>query len=347
MSNTTKGSKQAAGDRRLFASEPWEQCRKDLLRSLGNRSGSKASPYQYDRILRRFFGRDPKRTPDTYSRQEVEAFIHAPTQGVRASGTPPKAETYNCRLKCLKSFYKYAASYAIPFRGSIRPLLRSIDPTHGILFAKPAKSPRTLSDAEVEAIFAVIPRDTVAGLRDRALLLSYFWTGRRRAEIARLLWRDLELDCKFDDGHDGVRYHWLGKGKGQQVDSAELPEPAWTAIRVYLEASGRWKHMQPNDPLFVSLAYNARPKPLNPNSINAMFRRYLRAAGIDNDNGRLGIHSWRHNAAFIRYKEDKDLVKLQHFLRHSDPKDTLRYIEEWERQPDTTAARLYQKYGHL
>lgn len=333
---------------RLFVNAQWQQCFEDFLRSLGNKSGSRETPYLYERALRRFFS-NPHRSPDTYTRAEVEAYLHAPTTGHRGTGEPPKPDTYNARLTRIRSFYTYATTYSVPFRGKLRPLMRGVSPTSGIDLAQTApQTNRTLTLDMIERIFAVVPKNTVKGLRDRALFLGYFWTGRRRAEIISMRWQDIEQQVRFDDGHVGTLYHWRGKGRSRMEDRAELPVPAWEAICTYLKAAGRWEHMQASDPVFVRVHDHAgTQKPLNPDSINRVFREYLDKAGIDNDHGRISLHSWRHSAAFVRYQEKQDPALLQKFLRHKNVSTTIRYIEEWTRQPDTSATVLTAKYGHL
>jgi hypothetical protein len=53
-----------------------------------------------------------------------------------------------------------------------------------------AAVPRGYSAAEVRRLLAVLP-DTVPGRRDRALLLTFVLTGRRRAEVLSLTAGDL------------------------------------------------------------------------------------------------------------------------------------------------------------
>jgi hypothetical protein len=81
---------------------------------------------------------------------------------------------------------------------------------------------------------------TVKGLRDRAIFLLYFWTARRREEIARLHWGDIEqatIVDEFGGRKQGWRYRFYGKVKGGQQDMAELPMPAKIAIDRYLRAA--------------------------------------------------------------------------------------------------------------
>jgi len=90
--------------------------------------------------------------------------------------------------------------------------------------------PRGLSAADVRRLLAVVP-DTVRGRRDRAILLVFLRTGRRRAEVFGLRAGDITVE----DGTAFYRY----RGKGGKTGRRELPRPAYEAIRTALTDAGR------------------------------------------------------------------------------------------------------------
>ncbi len=240
---------------------PWERCLANFLRQLYDRSRSEKSVHDYRRTLLTFFsssahGGSPKH-PEDYTREDVEDFLHQPSTSSRNRGAAPSTATMNQRLAILSSFYKFAATFTIPGPGGRpQPLLQSSSPTLGLRHKRPDRSYRAFSDDELDRFFDVIPTDTVKGLRDRAIFLLYFWTARRREEIARLRWGDIEQSVIIDDRggtRRGWRYHFYGKGTGGQEDIAELPAPAKEAIDRYLIAARRMNHMRPGDPLFVAI----------------------------------------------------------------------------------------------
>lgn len=349
-------NKGAPWEKRLFQNEQWELYRLSFLRRLAGLSGSSKSPFNYNQTLVRFFGPTPKRTPDSYCQEELEEFLARPSYGNRNRGQPIAPATYNLYLSHIASFYQRAERYTIPGRkrrdgkpGKMHYLFTGISPAANIDPVDVGdQGHRTFTDEEVARFFAVIPRNTIKGLRDRALFLTYFWTGRRLSEIAALTWGDLDLNWLFDDGHVGVRYHFKGKGRSRIDDVEELPQGAWEAIKEFLTASGLRETIQPHEPLFSSMSRtqsHRQRKPLVSESIEVRQHAYMALAGFDEVG--VAVHIWRHTAAFIRYREDKDLLKLQKFLRHSDPKTTLKYVEEWTRQADTTARKLYGRYASL
>jgi len=324
---------------RIFKSKVWQQCYEDFLHAAENRSGSKRTPEHYHSVLKHFFC-DPARTPESYSRPEVEAFLQQPL----ASGHWRVSEhispsTYNLRLCALRSFYNYAAQYDVPYRNTHRPLLHTPSPVRSLHYLDANTSvPREISAQDFRAIIAAIPRDTVRGLRDRAIILCYFWTARRRNELASLRWGNLEE-------YYGVCYYtFVRKGKARQVDRAELPAPAWAAIKEYLVADGRWDTMQPDDAIFVDHSHvSRRDQAISGPRINRILKFYAKQVGMD-----VHLHDLRHMAAQERYEQNgHDILKIQELLRHENLNTTWIYLRRTRRKRDTDAEKLIGQFGDL
>jgi integrase len=326
------------------AESPWGRCLASYLRHVEDHSGSRHSREVYEGTLTRFFATIPPKLPECYTREDVEAFLHHAWHD-----TEPTAGTINSRLSVLSSFYTYAAAYtyASPDNGQPVRVLRTIAPTAGMTRLKPDIHYRALSTEELKRFFAAIPRDTVIGLRDYALMLCYFWTARRRQEILSLRWGDLEESMIIDKDGTPRRawlYRWYGKGHSRQQDTAELPQPACEAIMTYLKAAGRIEEMQPGDPIFV--AYQRRQdRPLAPSSIQTLIKRYATSAGLDP--ARISCHSFRHTAARERYAVTHDILDVQRTLRHSSLDMTYRYVSQLTGSADTTAKLLESRFSGL
>jgi integrase len=131
-------------------------------------------------------------------------------------------------------YYYVNATFTVPGPdGHQQVLLQTPNPTLALRHGRPDRTYLVLSDEEFDRFFAVIPTDTVKGLLDRAIFLLYFCTARRREDIARLRWGDIEQGVIVDEGgrrRQGWRYRFRGKGKRGEEDIAELPEPAKIAI---------------------------------------------------------------------------------------------------------------------
>ena len=203
-------------------------------------------------MLWRFFA---ETTPDRVTPADVLAYAH----GIGLSGRPPSAVTIGARIACLSSYYRFL----------IRMGLVASNPCD--LVERPRQSPSTArgySADEVRRLLAVVP-DTVPGRRDRAILLTFILTGRRRTEVMDLKARDIEVE-------DGTVFYAY-RGKGGKRGRRELPRPAWEAIRRTLADAGKeLATMAPDESLWQA---GAGPKGVSGATFYGRFRRYLVAAG--------------------------------------------------------------------
>jgi site-specific recombinase XerD len=344
---------------------PWERCFAQFLRQLYDRSRSEKSVRDYRRTLIAFFsssaqGGSPKH-PEDYTREDVEDFLHRPSSSSRNKGQPPSVATMNQRLAILSSFYAFASTFTITgLDGRPQVLLQRPTPTLGLHHKRPDRTYRAFSEDELDRFFSVIPTDTVKGLRDRAIFLLYFWTARRREEIARLRWGDIEQATIADERggrRQGWRYRFYGKGKRGQQDVAELPLPAKVAIDRYLTAARRINKMRPEAPLFVAIGpeqgggkrgVTLPPDDLTPLTSHAIayaLKQYASLAGIDAE--RLSIHSWRHTSAQQRYEAGEDVRSLQRLLRHSNIATTDIYVRGLVGTADPGASLLEERFARL
>lgn len=327
----------------------WQRCTEAFLRRTYDRSGSQSSLERYSRVLARFFA--DGRNPDEYSQSEVEAFVTQVSGSTRNRGQPVSVSTKNQRLAILASFYKFASTFTVEQDGMLAYLLQRPAPTVGLSYGKPERHYRAFSYDEMEKFFSVIPGDTIQGLRDRAVFLLYFWTARRRSEIARLTWGDLEQTVFLEDGKQriGWIYRFYGKGHSTQQDSAEMPGEAMLALLRYLEASGRLETMTPDSPLFLSLPprhggnWRNVGKALSGHAMNEALKYYARQAGLDAS--RLSIHSWRHTAARERHAAGSDVLEIMRLLRHSSLRMTQEYLQVLSGEANSGARLLRERFG--
>ncbi len=326
----------------------WRQCTEAFLRKTFDRSSSHSTHDRYQRALARFFS--DGRNPDQYSSADVEKFIAQPSYGTRIPGQSVSVSTKNQRLAILASFYKFASTFTVEVDGQPKAILQRLPPTAGFTYGKPERHYRAFSYDEMERFFAVIP-DTIQGLRDRAVFLLYFWTARRREEIARLRWDDLEQTIFLEDGkpRTGWLYRFYGKGTSTQQDSAEMPEAAMLALLRYLDQSGRLNNMMPDSPLFLSLPprhggnFRNVGKALSGHAMNEQLKYYARQAGLDAS--RLSIHSWRHTAAQQRYASGQKLVEIMYLLRHASLRMTQEYLQVLSGEANSGAKLLQARFS--
>ncbi len=189
--------------------DQWDQALYAFLAEKERRSGSRRTVESYSRMLQHFFGGVAK-TPERVTSPEVFGWAH----GVGLSGREPSSITIGARLACLSSFYRFL----------IRMGLLQSNPCEAIERPKTvAGQPRGLSADDIKRLLAVIP-DTPTGLRDRAIILTLTFTGRRRAEVMNLKAKDIV--------RDGSQVFYTYRGKGGKTGKRELPMPAYEAIVV-------------------------------------------------------------------------------------------------------------------
>jgi integrase/recombinase XerC len=252
------------------------------------------------------FFADLGKTPDRVKPADVLAWVH----GIGKSGRTPSATTVGARIACLSSFYRFL----------IRMGLVVSNPCDAVERPRAVQSvARGYGADEVRKLLAVVP-DTVAGRRDRAILLTLVLTGRRRAEVIGLRAGDLSPE--------GETTFYAYRGKGGKTGRRELPRPAFEAVVATLADAGKelaW--MAPTESLWQA---GARPQGVTSGTFYARFRRYLRLAGM----APTGIHVLRHTAAKLRRDAGESIEDVSAFLDHSSLAVTTVYLRRLEGQED-------------
>lgn len=338
----------------LTPSSDWGKCMVDFLNQIYRKSSSPHSQDHYRAGMEAFFSIFPRKLPHEYTKGEVIAWITSPSTANGREGRPVKPQTFSNRLIILTGLYKYAQSYGVMGEdGHQYPLMMYLPPTAGIQHPKrPDAGNKALSEEELTAFFKQIPRDTLLGKRDFALMSMYFWCARRRSEIMNLQWRDIEQSLIVDGGQSRMAmiYHFRGKGRKMVDDVYELPPVAATALFAYLEESGLMKSIQPDDYLFTCVpgyigkrGYDPK-RPLSPQSIQEVVKRYASAASI---NRPIGTHAFRHTSARAAYAAGASVREVQQKLRHRSIATTSLYLETLISVSDPTIGRLQAKYSTL
>ena len=166
-----------------------------------------------------------------------------------------------------------------------------------------------LTLSEVEALLSSVDLTTPAGLRDRAILETFYSTGMRRSELIKL-----QLD---DVNHEG-RLVTIRQGKGRKDRVVPIGQRAMQWLEKYL-ADGRPALLaEATTTLFLSTLGN----PLHPNNLTALVRSYLTASGITK---RGSCHMLRHTTATLMLEGGADLRSLQTLLGHQQLNTTQIY----------------------
>jgi site-specific recombinase XerD len=155
-------------------------------------------------------------------------------------------------------------------------------------------------------------------LRDRALLLTLYGTGLRRAEVAGLNRADVE---------DGWADRALVLGKGNKERVVFFDPDSLEAIRTYLAArADRYA------PLFLRHDRGrGRPRAggesyrLSTQSIYEIVKRYAAKVGVV-----ASPHAFRHQKASVLLNAGAQLAEVQDLLGHASPDTTKRIYAHYE-----------------
>ncbi len=319
----------------------WKACLQSYLQACydHSQSGHTVDAYVCELALALGGGK----LPDTLSRADCETLIHRPLVRGPRRGSAPSIATLNRRIAVLNSFFTYTAGY----QHNGTPLFDKASPVAGVRYGKPAVNYKYMQESEVRQFFSVIDRATPAGSRDYAIFLLFLTSARRSAELARLVWSDIE-EATFEHGRRGQVFRFTGKGRGMILDSQEIAPEAYDAIIAYLNISGRLESMESDSPLFLGIGPGHGGlaidpwKPMSELSISQAMKRYLAAAGLPE---KYSLHSWRHSSARFRVESGEDIRSVSRTLRHASLATTDRYIALLTTSADDFGGKLAQRFA--
>ena len=215
-----------------------------------------------------------------------------------------KATSANRRLTVLKRYFRWA----------LRESRIAADPTLKLQSAKQTlRVPKTLTEAQVEALLAAPDTSNALGIRDRTMLELMYASGLRVSELVDLKVFNVSLN-------DNV-LRVLGKGSKERL--VPYGEMAAQWLRQYL-ASARQELLAGKQTQDLSVTVRG------PNAGSAMSRvmfwmvvkKYALAAGI---RSALSPHTLRHAFATHLLNHGADLRAVQLLLGHVDISTTTIY----------------------
>ncbi len=211
-----------------------------------------------------------------------------------------KATSANRRLTVFKRYFRWA----------LRERLITEDPTLRLQSARqPLRVPKSLTEAQVEALLAAPEDDTPLGLRDRAMLELMYASGLRVSELVTLKVFEMSLN-------DGV-LRVMGKGSKERLVPFGQVASDW--IERYLaQARGAILAGQQSEDLFVT----ARGHGMTRAMFWVIVKKHARAAGIT---APLSPHTLRHAFATHLLNHGADLRAVQMLLGHADISTTTIY----------------------
>ena len=230
---------------------------------------------------------------DSSSEADINGYFSA-----RHSET--KSTTANRRLTVLRRYFRWA----------LRERLITADPTLRLSAAKqPLRVPKTLTEAQVEALLATPDEEAPLGLRDRAMLELIYASGLRVSELVSLKTFHLGMS-------EGV-LRIMGKGGKERLVPFGMVARDW--LNRYL-AHSRPAILagQQSEDLFVT----SRGCGMTRVMFWMLVKKYARVADIQVP---LSPHTLRHAFATHLLNHGADLRAVQMLLGHADISTTTIY----------------------
>jgi len=253
------------------------------------------SAYRRDlEAFERWLAKHKGRTLPSADEADIQAWFAAMHANSRAS-------TANRRLAALRRYYLWAR----------RQGLVEHDPCLKLQASKqPPRFPKTLSEAQVEALLQAPDTSTTLGLRDRAMLETLYATGLRVSELVNLSVLDVNLA-------DGVARVTMGKGGKDRLVPMGAEAQHWVE-RYLREGRTALLGQRRSDALFVT----GRGGPMTRQAFWQLVRKHALKAGI---HAPLSPHVLRHAFATHLLNHGADLRVVQMLLGHADISTTQIY----------------------
>src|SRR5258708_3909215 len=227
----------------------------------------------------------------------------------RRPGEDVSPSTYNQRLAILSSFYTFVQEvYKLDVPNPIESVKKR--PVQAYAQALPI-DPET-----VEQGLTSVNRDTLAGLRDYAVLAVALYTGRRAHELVGLRWRDVQMTGR-KDARITLTFHC--KGGKIMHDKLDVETSAVLLEYLYAQYGKNLLRLAPDAPLWVSYSRANAGQ-----SISAKTLSNICAAHVQTSK----VHALRHTFAVGMVRSGAPITDLAGRLGHTDIKITQVYTKE-------------------
>jgi integrase/recombinase XerD len=215
-----------------------------------------------------------------------------------------RATTANRRLTVFKRYFRWA----------LRERLITVDPTLRLQAARqPMRVPKTLSEAQVEALLNAPDTATPLGQRDRAMLELMYASGLRVSELVTLK--------TFHVGHNEHVLRITGKGNKERLVPFGMLAGQW--LQTWL-TQGRRELLagRQSEDLFITARGSKAGEAMSRVMFWNLVKKYALQAGITTP---LSPHTLRHAFATHLLNHGADLRAVQMLLGHADISTTTIY----------------------
>lgn len=229
--------------------------------------------------------------------------------------------TINNRLSALSSLYRFLCDKQLAPRNPVTGIKRPRVASHTVKTS-------ALTAPQVRALLDAPDTTTLQGLRDRALLHVYFYTGVRVSEPCKLRVRDFHQDQGY----------WVldFKTKGGKENRVAIHPECHQAVQHYVDSMKASSHdtYGRDDWLFQPMKNGKTGKPLTRFQLNQLFQKYARLADLPE-----GITPHSARATFITEALGKQHPPqaVQHTVNHASITTTLAY-DKSKQEPKNSAS---------
>jgi len=219
-----------------------------------------------------------------------------------------KSRSVSRKLSCLRSFFRFL---------NREGLLKS-DPAKAVSNPKLEKHlPKFLTEEEITRLIESPDSAKLLGLRDRAILETFYSTGIRVSELVGLNLEDID----FFSGVVKVR------GKGKKERMVPIGEKALGALRDYAQKSkpegdGAASNSRSRKNNLQAVFLNKNGSRLTDRGVRLILDKYIRLTALRED---ISPHSLRHSFATHLLNRGADLRSVQELLGHANLSTTQIY----------------------
>lgn len=186
---------------------------------------------------------------------------------------------------------------------------------------KKAMNKLHLTAEQVKRLLESVPRDTITGIRDHALITLLITTGIRAVEASRLRLSDFS-ELIAGEGTVPV-INVQRKGSNIKDDYPTIDAETVKLIDNY--AANRGATIGDDEPLFISHRTPRKSEAITTGTISHIIKRYLRKIGLDSH--KYSCHSLRHTHAILSIKNGIDLRHVSEQLGHRNLNTVRVYAE--------------------
>lgn len=293
--------------------------------------GSKRTRAEYEETMRRFRVFLAQGNLDLLS-NPIDIARIAPVWAnrrevnTRRPGEDVSPAMYNQRLAILSSFYTFVQeTYQLDIPNPIKDVKRRKVQAYAAALPIAAEN--------VESGLERIDRQSLAGMRDYALLAVALYTGRRASELAGLRGGDVKLQGRKDIR---IQLTFHCKGKKVMRDLLDLDTSAVLLDYIHAHYGQQLLTLKPDAPIWVSYSRQNTGQPIGTRTLSNIC-----AAHLDTSK----VHALRHTFAVGMVRSGAPITDLAGRLGHTDLKITQLYTQELLGDENPYGEKLSARFG--